>query len=319
MGFSNGFNEIREFREESTFDEVLRYYLGQYDSNLKKQLKDGVLQEWKPELVTIENGRTELESQKPVHSFFIMPDGTLVDKLIGQGVVKEEDLRDVVHVPTQDDFLGYLLKNKNMDGGYFFDRKNRNIKGVNEILPLTSQGIESAQDLLRLFPDECFYINNGREFPSEYKCKKINPADEKSLNKFKLDHIGTKTRNVARFSRVFGLPTTELRSTPYGGVGLPPLYEFNKHGMSRMFYFHHEPGLIFSPHLPVFIDTDNGNVGVHRTFAPDKNDVLRCTGTQYLVTDPTTSLNERKADLMHSKLVYLPVETCEQRVQKYAF
>jgi hypothetical protein len=80
-----------------------------------------------------------------------------------------------------------------------------------------------------------------------------------------------------------------------------------------MFYFVHKPDLIFSPHLPVFIDPENGNVGVHRTFAPDENGVLRCTGTQYLITEPKTSLDEKKVDLLHSKLFYVPIETCEQK------
>jgi hypothetical protein len=157
---------------------------------------------------------------------------TLVDKLIDNGLARNEDIDDFTIMDSKKSLFDYIEGPGRKDGAHLYDGENQRVARVHEINNSSLQD-SSTNDLLDRLPKD-FVYSNERSFAG--------------------GDIGTKTRLAVKLPMKYGtLEALQIKQTAYGGLGMGKVTHFDKDGLRREFFFDY--------------DKDNENiVGVRREY-----------------------------------------------------
>jgi exonuclease VII small subunit len=257
---------MSEVNHGNLFETMMKYHV----QNLRQSLPH------------IQNGQildkdgTPLEQgENPYYKgLYLIYDGHEILEKASQRIVRGSAIRETTDVPTQHLFFQTLTaKNtqhkKDPDVAYLYNTKDAKLTRVKG--ELSNHCEEDLDHILQRCLPEDFESPDG------------------SLSIY---DIGTKTANAVLTAYALNSPTDQgvrtiiVKKTPYGSLGMGKLAEFGKDGLTREFYFEHNPN-----HTGPFIDPEHHIVGVYKQYAhPHQKPAIQYISAKQLETqtiDPT--------------------------------
>ncbi|GEM_PF-2003013 len=231
-----------EVNHQNIFEVLMQYHTQNLHQALP-YLKNGQI---------LDKDDTPLEQgENPYYrGLYLIYDGQEILEKASQRIVRGSAIRETTYVPTTSQFFQTVAaKNtthkKDPDVAYLYnttDAKLTRIKGE-----LSNHCTEDLDHILQ------------RCLPADFE------SPDGSLSIY---DVGTKTASAILTAYTLNRPTDQgvrtiiIKKTPYGSLGMGKLAEFGKDGLTREFYFEHNPN-----HIGPFIDQEHSIVGIHKQYS----------------------------------------------------
>lgn len=142
---------------------------------------------------------------------------TLVDRLVGHGLAKVEDIGEFSSVYGIEEFIQHVSSQKNFDGAYIYDGINKRIAKVSELN-------NNPENL----PYNSWVMKTSLPYDFVDEDGKLNP----------LEHIGMKTRLAIKIPHAFkGVEAYQIKRSAYTSLGLGKVTHFTHEGLMEEFFF----------------------------------------------------------------------------------
>ncbi len=255
-----------EVNHKNIFEVLMQYHIQNLNQSLP-YIQHGQI---------LDKDATPLEQgENPYYKgLYLIYDGQEILEKASQRIVRGSAIRETTYVPTQNLFFQTLTANntthkKDPDVAYLYNTKDAKLTRIKG--ELSNHCTEDLDHILqRCLPDD-FASPDGS----------IPLAD-----------LGTKTANALLTTYALnhphdqGVRTIIIKRTPYGPLGMGKLTEFGKDGLTREFYFEHNPN-----HTGPFINQQHHIVGIFKQYAhPHATPTVRYITPQHITPKQLESL-----------------------------
>ncbi len=254
---------MTQVTHDNLFETLMRYHVSNLNQSLP-HFKDGQI---------LDKDGTSLEQgENPYYKgLYLIYDGQEILEKASSRIVRGSAIRETTYVPTQPQFFQTLTAQetthkKDPDVAYLYNTKDAKLTRVKG--ELSNHANEDLDHILqRCLPDD--FASPDGSIP--------------------LQDLGTKTANAVLTAYALNRPTDQgvraiiIKRTPYGSLGMGKLAEFGKDGLTREFYFEHNPN-----HSGPFVNPQHHIVGVYKQYThPRATPSLQYISPQQPLYTPT--------------------------------
>ncbi len=231
-----------EVNHDNIFEVLMHYHVQNLHQSLPHFQNGQILDK--------DNTNLELGENPYYKGLYLIYDGPEILEKASKRIVRGSAIRETTPAPSIEQFFQTIQANntshkKDPDVAYLYnttDAKLTRIKGE-----LSNHCTEDLDHILQ------------RCLPGDF----VSPDGSSTIY-----DVGTKTANAVLTAYALnhpqdqGVRTIVIKKTPYGPLGMGKLAEFGKDGLTREFYFEHNPN-----HTGPFINQEHNIVGIYKQYA----------------------------------------------------